>query len=133
MLGPLVLNKFAHSPEIPKVINGPPERNASYLNEINSSMRVSFCVSFGVFLFCLGAGEEPLPTCKNSGEERKVRRSCLHRKKPVIDSVWFWAPVFPFQGISRFPSAKGQRFGLGGSRANGPRSSDCHLVDHTSE
>jgi hypothetical protein len=45
MLGPLVLNKFAHFPEIPNVINGPPERNASYLNEINSSMRVSFCVS----------------------------------------------------------------------------------------
>lgn len=42
MLGPLVLNKFVQFPEIPNIINGPPERNASYLNEINSSMRVSF-------------------------------------------------------------------------------------------
>jgi hypothetical protein len=52
MLGPLVLNKFAHFPEIPNVINGPPERNASYLNEINSSMRVSF-LFLSVVSFCV--------------------------------------------------------------------------------
>ena len=42
MLGPLDLNKFVQFPEIPNIFNGPPERIASYLNEINSSMRVSF-------------------------------------------------------------------------------------------
>src|SRR4029077_1695271 len=113
MLGPLVLNKFAHFPEIPNVINGPLERNASYLNEINSSMRVSFSrVSSW-----LGARRRRWHF-KNSGEERKLRRSCLRREKPVIDSVWFWAAVFCFRGFPGFPSAKG-RFGLGGSRANG--------------
>ena len=62
MLGPLVLNKFAHFPEIPNVINGPPERNASYSNEINSSMRVSFwCVSFLIVSFWLGAKRRRCP------------------------------------------------------------------------
>ena len=65
MLGPLVLNKFAHFPEIPNVINGPPERNASYSNEINSSMRVSFVfLSVCFFLivsFWLGAKRRRCP------------------------------------------------------------------------
>jgi hypothetical protein len=41
ILGPSVLTRTGQFPEIPNIINGPPERNASYSNEINSSMRVS--------------------------------------------------------------------------------------------
>ena len=69
MLGPLVLNKSVHFPENPNIINGPPERIASYSNEINSSMRVSF----GCF-FWLGAPEPALPTFKNSGEKKLLAR-----------------------------------------------------------
>jgi hypothetical protein len=69
MLGPLVLNKFAHSPEIPNVINGPPERNASYLNEINSSMRVSFCVSSWLGAKSRRCPPARIPEKNESGEE----------------------------------------------------------------
>jgi len=42
-LGPSILKRIEQFPEIPDIFNGPPERIASYLNEINSSMRVSAC------------------------------------------------------------------------------------------
>jgi hypothetical protein len=83
MLGPSVLNKFVQFPEIPNIISGPPERIASYLNEINSSMRVS-------------AGNKS--ACSSPPKMRKEEspgRTRLRTEKAVIDSVRFGALILP--------------------------------------
>jgi hypothetical protein len=92
MLGPSVWNRMKHFPEIPNIINGPPERNAYYLNEINSSMRVYLSEAF----------VETRPALKRSRRRMKVEKKLLARGKTcdrlrlVLGHLFFLS-----QGISR--------------------------------